>query len=109
MSTYDCGCTRPRCGALVLASPAGGFPVTSGRLTWTGICLTGCLIASTSILAPIPAHSQERTSAATFQGIVQGYVRDSGGNPVANATLVLKLSTGKETQTSPTRATQTQT
>jgi len=93
----------------VLASSAGGIRVTSGRLTRTGICLTACLIASTAILVPVPALPQERASAATLQATFQGYVRDASGNPVANATVLLKFSTGKETQTSATQTTETQT
>ncbi len=58
-------------------------------------------------LAPPQAHSQAAAGAATLQGSVQGYVRDSSGRPVANATVFLELATGEQTLATRTQITHT--
>src|ERR1019366_9158926 len=54
------------------------------------------------------ARAQSKpTGTATLQGTVQGYVRDSSGRLLANATVVLKLATGTETLATHTLITHT--
>jgi tetratricopeptide (TPR) repeat protein len=85
------------------------IPLTAERLSRVAAYLIAGLIGSTTILVSMAAHSQVTASGAKFQATVQGYVRDSSGSPVANATVLLKLSIGKESSTGPAQATQTQT
>ncbi len=66
--------------------------VTSGHFRLNGICLAVFVLAVTAALA----QSQARVGNATL-GTVQGYVRDSGGRPMVNATVFLQLLTGTET------------
>jgi tetratricopeptide (TPR) repeat protein len=56
------------------------------------ICAAGFL-AILAVLAPVCADSQEAASG----GILKGYVRDSNGLPVANATVFLQLATESPT------------
>ncbi len=67
--------------------------VTSGHFARTGIYVAACVFA----VAGSFAQSQDPAANATLQGTVQGYVRDSGGRPVANATVFLQPATGTET------------
>src|SRR5258708_16836294 len=48
-------------------------------------------------LGPEPAQSQEPAGNGALQAMVQGYVRDSSGRPMANATVFLQIATGSET------------
>jgi tetratricopeptide (TPR) repeat protein len=45
------------------------------------------------------AQHQEPADTVTPQGMVQGYVRDSNGKPIANATVFLQFATGTEAPT----------
>ena len=83
--------------------------VTSGHFGQTGIYIAGCVLAVMAAVAPVRAQSHEQASAATAQGqgTVQGYVRDSSGRPMANATVFLRLATGTETLATQTRITHT--
>jgi tetratricopeptide (TPR) repeat protein len=54
-------------------------------------------------LAPVRAHSQDTAGGA----ILKGYVRDSSGQPVANATVFLQLATEAQTPAVPAEATHT--
>ncbi len=65
--------------------------MTSGHFRLNGIYVAACVMAVTATLA----QSQDAARAAL--GIVQGYVRDSGGQPLANATVFLQPATGAET------------
>ncbi len=66
--------------------------VTSGHFRLNGIYVAACVLAVTAALA----QSQDAARNATL-GTVQGYVRDSGGRPVANATVFLQLAAGAGT------------
>ncbi len=70
----------------------GAIRVTSGHFRLSGTYVAACVIAVTATLA----QSQAPAGNATL-GTVQGYVRDSGGQPLANATVFLQLATGAET------------
>jgi tetratricopeptide (TPR) repeat protein len=59
--------------------------VTSDHFKRIAIYITVCAVA----VAAYAQESSERTAAA--QGTVQGYVRDSSGKPVADATVFLQL------------------
>jgi tetratricopeptide (TPR) repeat protein/protocatechuate 3,4-dioxygenase beta subunit len=59
--------------------------VTSGYFKRIAISITFCAVA----VAAYAQESSERTAAA--QGTVQGYVRDSSGKPMSNATVSLQL------------------
>ncbi len=69
--------------------------VTSGHFRLNGIYVAACVMAVTAALA----QSQDAARNATL-GTVQGYVRDSGGQPLAKATVSLQLATGAETPSS---------
>jgi tetratricopeptide (TPR) repeat protein len=56
------------------------------------IC-AACFLAILAVLAPVCADSQEPANG----GILKGYVRDSNGLPVANATVFLQLATESPT------------
>jgi tetratricopeptide (TPR) repeat protein len=58
-------------------------------------------------LAPARAQSQDPAGNATLQGTVQGYVRDSRGRPLANATVFLEFATGTGTLAIQTQITHT--
>jgi tetratricopeptide (TPR) repeat protein len=66
--------------------------VTSGHFGQTGICAAVCVVAVMAALASAQAQSQEPAGTA----MVQGYVRDSSGRPVVNATVFLQLATGTQ-------------
>src|ERR1035438_6861512 len=61
----------------------------------TRIPIAICVFAMTTImtapLAPARAQSQEPESGGASMGTMQGYVRDSSGKPVANASVSLLL------------------
>jgi tetratricopeptide (TPR) repeat protein len=87
--------------------------VIPGRIARTGIFVAACVLAVTGA----PAQSQDPARNATshgssqeslhdtLQGALQGYVRDSSGRPVANATVFLQPATGTETPSAPVRTT----
>ncbi len=81
--------------------------MTDGRFRPTGICVAACVLAVMTTLAPHPAQSQEKTSAAPLQGTVQGHVSDSSGMPVANATVILELGTATQTPSTSAQITHT--
>lgn len=82
--------------------------MTSGHFGKTGICVAGCVLAVMAAVAPVRAQSHEQASAAARgQGTVQGYVRDSSGTPMANATVFLHLATRLETLATQPRITHT--
>lgn len=58
-----------------------------------GICKAAGLFAILTVLTPVCAHSQEPANG----GVLKGYVRDSKGQPVANATVFLQLATSAPT------------
>jgi Flp pilus assembly protein TadD len=80
--------------------------VTTGRFEQTGTWVAVCVLAVMAALTAARAQSKP-TGTATLQGTVQGYVRDSSGTLVANATVVLKLATGTETLATQTLITHT--
>jgi tetratricopeptide (TPR) repeat protein len=56
------------------------------------------ILTATAMVAPLGAHAQggaERSTAS--QGTVQGFVRDSTGKPLADATVFLQLAAGTNT------------
>jgi tetratricopeptide (TPR) repeat protein/protocatechuate 3,4-dioxygenase beta subunit len=59
--------------------------LTSGHFKRVAIYITVCAVA----VAAYAQQSSKRTAAA--QGAVQGYVRDSSGKPVSDATVLLQL------------------
>lgn len=63
--------------------------MTSGHFRQLGIDLAACVLA----VAAAFAQSQAPSGNASL-GTIQGYVRDSGGLPVANATVFLQPATG---------------
>lgn len=63
--------------------------MTSGYFARIGVYVAACVLAVTGALA----QSSKPASNATL-GTIQGYVRDSDGRPVANATIVLQPATG---------------
>jgi len=77
--------------------------VTSGHFGQTRTYVAIGILAVMAALAPARAQSQEPAGKMSLQGVVQGYVRDSSGRPVASATVFLQIATGSETL-----ATQTQ-
>ena len=81
--------------------------MTSGRFGQTGIHIAACVLAAMAALAPARVQSQESAGAATLQGTVQGYVRDSTGRPVTNAAVFLQHATGAETLATQTQITHT--
>jgi tetratricopeptide (TPR) repeat protein len=80
--------------------------VTTGYFGQTGVYVAVCVLAVMAALAPARAQS-EPTGTAIMQGTVQGYVRDSRGRPVANATVFLQLATGTETLATQSQITHT--
>jgi tetratricopeptide (TPR) repeat protein len=75
--------------------------VTSGRFVRTGIYVAACVLAATGALAQSQDPARNATSQGTLQDTLQetlqGYVRDSSGRPVANATVFLQPASGTET------------
>lgn len=67
--------------------------MTSGRFTRTRIYVAACVL----VVAGALAEAQDKVGDATRQGIIQGYVRDSAGRAVANATVFLQPTTGTGT------------
>jgi len=67
-----------------------------------GIC-AACLLSIIVVLAPTCAYPQEPANG----GVLKGYVRDSGGLPVANATLLLQLATQSPNPAIAAQSTQT--
>jgi len=62
-----------------------------------GIYVVVCVLTAMMALAPVRAHPQEPASSA----ILKGYVRDSSGRPVADATVFLQLATDAQTPSVP--------
>jgi Flp pilus assembly protein TadD len=87
--------------------PQEPIRVTAGHFARTGICFIASLTTWMGISAPVHLESQEPSSAVPIQATVQGYVHDFSGKPVANATVFLELSTGKEAPATPAETTQT--
>ena len=81
--------------------------MTSGHFGQTATHVAACILAMMAALAPDQAQSQEPAGAASSQGTVQGYVRDSSSKPVVNATVVLQLATPTETPATPAQITHT--
>jgi tetratricopeptide (TPR) repeat protein len=77
--------------------------VTAGHLGQTGFYAAVCVLAALAVLAPARAQSQESSGAA----LVQGYVRDPSGKPLANATVFLELGTADQALAAPTVTTHT--
>src|SRR5258706_2888849 len=71
--------------------------VACGRFDQARIDVVVCVLATTAALAPERAQSQEPAGKGALQATVQGYVRDSSGRPMANATVFLQIATGSET------------
>jgi tetratricopeptide (TPR) repeat protein len=78
--------------------------VPSGHFGQTGIYIAGCVLAVMAALAPVRAQSQEAAGNITLRGMVRGYVRDSSGRPMANATVFLQFA-GTETRDAQTQIT----
>ena len=73
--------------------------MTSDHFGEARIYVAGCVLA---VMAGLPlswAQHQEPADTVTPQGMVQGYVRDSNGKPIANATVFLQFATGTEAPT----------
>lgn len=85
--------------------------MTAGHFRQTGIHVAVWVLAAMAALAPVRAQSPEPAGIAAVQGTahgtLQGYVRDSNGRPVANATVLLQLATGTETPATQTQITHT--
>src|ERR1700687_274877 len=81
--------------------------VTSGQFRQTRIYVAGGVLAVMAALAPARVQSQEPAGNLTLRGTVQGYVRDSNGRPMANATVFLQFATGTESQAAQTQITHT--
>ncbi len=71
--------------------------MTPGHFGQTRIYVAIGVLAVMAALAPEPAQSQEPAGIGALQAMVQGYVRDSSGRPMANATVFLQIATGSET------------
>ncbi|HKC01203.1 MAG TPA: hypothetical protein VKD23_20635, partial [Terriglobales bacterium] len=71
--------------------------MTPGHFGQTRIYVAIGVLAVMAALAPEPAQSQEPAGNGALQAMVQGYVRDSSGRPMANATVFLQIATGSET------------
>ncbi len=67
--------------------------MTAGHFRQSGLYLAVCVLAVTTALAPARSQSQEAAGTA----MVHGYVRDSSGRPVVNATVFLQPATRTET------------
>jgi Flp pilus assembly protein TadD/protocatechuate 3,4-dioxygenase beta subunit len=81
--------------------------VTSGHFRCIGIYITVWVLAATTVLVQVGAYAQESSERSpTAQGTVQGYVRDSSGKPVANATISLELAPETRRSGTPTSATE---
>jgi tetratricopeptide (TPR) repeat protein len=77
--------------------------VTTGHFGQTGFYIAVCVLAALAALAPAQAQSQEPTRTA----VVHGYVRDSSGRPVANATVFLEFGTTEQALAPPAEITHT--
>jgi len=77
--------------------------VSAGHFRRRGIFLTACALAMAAI-APAQPHAQAPDSSLAT---LQGYVRDSVGTPVANATVFLERATGTELPAPPPQITHT--
>ena len=77
--------------------------MTAGHFGQTVFYAAVCVLVALAALAPSRAQCQESTGAA----LVQGYVRDPSGKPLANATVVLQLGTADQALAAPTVATRT--
>jgi tetratricopeptide (TPR) repeat protein len=77
--------------------------VTSGHFNRMAICVAACALAATVV--PVGAYAQESSKrSTTARGIVQGYVRDSSGKPVSNATVLLQIAAETSYSATPTSA-----
>lgn len=81
--------------------------MTTGHFGRTGADVAVCLLAVIAVLTPARSQSQEPAGGLILHGTVQGYVRDSSGRPVANATVFLQLATGTQTTAADTQITHT--
>jgi tetratricopeptide (TPR) repeat protein len=70
--------------------------VTSGHFARTGIYVAACVLVAAGAIAQSQDPAGNATLPAQLQGTLQGYVRDSGGRPVANATVFLQPATRTE-------------
>ncbi len=77
--------------------------MTSGHFGQTGIHIAACVLAAMAVLAPARIHAQETTGTA----VVHGYVRDSTGKPLANATVFLVHGTLEQAVAAPAETTHT--
>jgi tetratricopeptide (TPR) repeat protein len=68
-----------------------------------GICAAASFLAMLAVLVPAQSYPQEPGNGA----VLKGYVRDSGGGPVANAAVFLQLATGAPTPAVAPERTQT--
>lgn len=76
--------------------------MTAGHFGRHGMLVAACALAMAAV-APDQSHAQGTSLPATLQG----YVRDSAGTPVANATVVLQCATGTEAPATSTELTNT--
>jgi tetratricopeptide (TPR) repeat protein len=77
--------------------------LTASRFKQTGIRVAVCVMAAITALASVCAHPQEPGNGA----ILKGFVRDSNGRPVADATVFLQLATTAQTPSVPSETTHT--
>jgi tetratricopeptide (TPR) repeat protein len=77
--------------------------VTAGHFRRHGIFVAACALAMAAI-ATAQSHAQ---APASSLATLQGYVRDSAGAPVANATVFLQCATGTEAAATSTELTNT--
>jgi tetratricopeptide (TPR) repeat protein len=77
--------------------------LTASHFRQTGIRVAMYALVVMMVLAPFRAHPQEPANGA----VLKGYVRDSSGRPVANATVLLLLATTAQTPSVPPGSTHT--
>jgi tetratricopeptide (TPR) repeat protein len=79
--------------------------VISGHFTRTRIRAIVCSLAVIVALTSVRAQSQD--AGVALQAVVQGYVHDASGSPVAGATVFLQLVTATDAYTTSAQTTQT--
>jgi len=81
--------------------------VTFGLFGQIGIRATAYALAILAVFASARAQSTPPPTRDESQGTIQGYVRDSAGNSVANATVSLESTIGSSTLPHPAQTTRT--
>ncbi|MGD0508715.1 MAG: carboxypeptidase regulatory-like domain-containing protein [Terriglobales bacterium] len=75
--------------------------VTTGHFGQTGFYIAVCVLTALAALAPAQAQSKDPSRTA----VVHGYVHDSSGRPLANATVFLEFGTAEQALAAPAKIT----